>query len=103
MSNFLNDYAKHVEERAALMVVPQPLNAKQTSDLIELMCEDNPPQADFLMDLFENRIPAGVDEAAYVKATFLKSILDGKKCSLISREKAIEILGLCKVVIILIH
>lgn len=93
MSNFLNDYAKHVEERAALMVVPQPLNAKQTSDLIELMCEDNPPQADFLMDLFENRIPAGVDEAAYVKATFLKSILDGKKCSLISREKAIEILG----------
>ncbi|EJS90471.1 bifunctional aconitate hydratase 2/2-methylisocitrate dehydratase, partial [Pasteurella multocida subsp. multocida str. Anand1_buffalo] len=71
MSDFLQSYQQHVDERAALGIVPKPLDAEQTAQLIELL--KNPPadKADFLLNLFETRIPAGVDEAAYVKASFL--------------------------------
>ncbi|MFQ1015716.1 bifunctional aconitate hydratase 2/2-methylisocitrate dehydratase [Avibacterium paragallinarum] len=94
MSNFLQNYQKHIDERAAQGVVPKPLDAEQTAQLIELL--KNPPaeQADYLLELFKTRVPAGVDEAAYVKASFLAAIVNGTTHSpLISPESAVQILG----------
>ncbi|WED22378.1 bifunctional aconitate hydratase 2/2-methylisocitrate dehydratase [Vibrio sp. JC009] len=90
----LEAYRKHVEERASEGVVPKPLNAEQVSQLMELV--KNPPKGEeaFVLDLFENRIPPGVDEAAYVKAGFLTALAKNEVSSpLVSREKAAELLG----------
>ncbi len=90
----LEAYRKHAEERAAQGVVPQPLNEEQTAALVELL--KNPPagEEDFILDLITNRIPAGVDQAAYVKAGFLAAISKGETESpLINSVKAIELLG----------
>jgi len=90
----LEAYRKHVEERAAQGVVPQPLNAEQTAGLVELL--KNPPAGEeqFLLDLITNRVPAGVDEAAYVKAGFLAAVAKGEATSpLISKQHAVELLG----------
>ncbi|HIF9402112.1 TPA: bifunctional aconitate hydratase 2/2-methylisocitrate dehydratase [Photobacterium damselae] len=90
----LDAYRKHVAERAAEGGVPQPLNAEHVAALIELL--KNPPAGEeaFLVDLLENRIPPGVDEAAYVKAGFLAAITQGEAQSpLVSKEKAAELLG----------
>ena len=90
----LKDYRAHVAERAKQGIVPLPLNAEQVADLIELL--KNPPagEEEFLMELFTKRIPAGVDQAAYVKASFLAAIAKGEANSpLISDERSIEILG----------
>ncbi|MBW4017373.1 bifunctional aconitate hydratase 2/2-methylisocitrate dehydratase [Moraxella osloensis] len=90
----LENYRKHVENRAAQGIVPQPLNEQQTADLVELL--KNPPAGEeaTLIDLLENRIPPGVDQAAYVKAAFLAAIVKGETTSpLISKLKAIELLG----------
>jgi len=90
----LEAYRKHVEERAAQGVVPQPLNAEQTAGLVELL--KNPPagEEEFLVDLLTNRVPAGVDEAAYVKAGFLSALAKGETSSpLLSKQRAVELLG----------
>ncbi len=90
----LQAYRQHIAERAALGIPPLPLNAKQTGELIELL--KNPPAGEekTLVDLITHRIPAGVDDAAKVKASYLAAIALGKeKCSLISREQATELLG----------
>ncbi|SHF54117.1 bifunctional aconitate hydratase 2/2-methylisocitrate dehydratase [Vibrio gazogenes] len=90
----LEAYRKHVEERAAEGVVPKPLDAEQVSGLVELL--KSPPQGEeaFILDLLENRIPPGVDEAAYVKAGFLAAVAKGEVTSpLIDRVKATELLG----------
>ena len=90
----LEAYRKHVEERAAEGIVPKPLDAEQVAALVELL--KTPPQGEeeFILDLFVNRIPPGVDEAAYVKAGFLTAVAKGEAESpLISREKAAELLG----------
>ncbi|NAW98528.1 MULTISPECIES: bifunctional aconitate hydratase 2/2-methylisocitrate dehydratase [unclassified Vibrio] len=90
----LEAYRKHVVERAAEGVVPRPLNAEQVAGLVELL--KNPPQGEeaFMLDLLENRIPPGVDEAAYVKAGFLTAITKGEVSSpLVSRAKAAQLLG----------
>ena len=90
----LEAYRKHVEERAALGIVPRPLNAEQTAGLIELL--KNPPagEEEFLLDLLINRVPPGVDEAAYVKAGFLSAVAKGEATSpLLSKERAAELLG----------
>ncbi|MDD1782287.1 bifunctional aconitate hydratase 2/2-methylisocitrate dehydratase [Enterovibrio sp. ZSDZ35] len=90
----LEAYRKHVEERAAQGIVPKPLDAEQTAGLIELL--KNPPAGEeaVLIDLLENRIPPGVDEAAYVKAGFLSAVAVGEASSpLVSKEKAVELLG----------
>jgi len=90
----LEAYRKHVEERAAQGVVPQPLNAEQTAGLVELL--KNPPAGEeqFLVDLITNRVPAGVDEAAYVKAGFLSALAKGETSSpLLSKQRAVELLG----------
>lgn len=90
----LEAYRKHVAERAAEGVVPRALDAEQVAGLVQLL--KNPPQGEeaFVLDLLENRIPPGVDEAAYVKAGFLTAVTQGKVSSpLISRAKAAELLG----------
>ncbi|MDH2998608.1 aconitate hydratase B [Pasteurellaceae bacterium LFhippo2] len=92
--SFLTDYQKHVEERANQGVVPLPLNAEQTAQLIELLKDPPTDNADFLLELFETRIPAGVDEAAYVKASFLSALAKGDTSSpLISAQHAVKLLG----------
>ncbi|AOM41061.1 bifunctional aconitate hydratase 2/2-methylisocitrate dehydratase [Xenorhabdus hominickii] len=90
----LEEYRKHVAERAAQGIVPKPLDAAQAAALVELL--KNPPKGeeDFLLDLLTNRVPPGVDEAAYVKAGFLAAIAKGETASpLVTQEKAIELLG----------
>lgn len=90
----LEAYRKHIEERAALGIVPQPLNAEQTAGLVELL--KNPPAGEesVLLDLITNRIPPGVDEAAYVKAGFLSALAKGEATSpLIDKQRAVELLG----------
>lgn len=87
-------YRQHVEERAAQGLPPLPLDAEQTAALVELL--KNPPAGEgaALVDLLENRIPAGVDQAAYVKAAFLADITKGATLSpLVSPEHAVELLG----------
>lgn len=90
----LEAYREHVKERAEQGVVPQPLNPEQTADLVELL--KNPPagEEDFILDLITNRVPAGVDQSAYVKAGFLAAITKGEAESpLIDKVKATELLG----------
>ncbi|WP_145535069.1 bifunctional aconitate hydratase 2/2-methylisocitrate dehydratase [Yersinia alsatica] len=90
----LEEYRKHVAERAAEGIVPKPLDASQMAALVESL--KNPPagEEEFLLDLLINRVPPGVDEAAYVKAGFLAAIVKGEAHSLlITAEKAIELLG----------
>ena len=90
----LEAYRKHVEERAALGIPPLALSAQQTADLIELI--KNPPagEEEFLVDLITHRVPAGVDNAAKVKASYLAAVAFGEeKTPLISPEKATELLG----------
>jgi len=90
----LEAYRQHVEERAALGVPPKPLDDAQTADLVELL--KNPPAGEeaFLVDLLENRVPAGVDQAAYVKAAFLAALAKGDATSpLVSKERAVYLLG----------
>ncbi len=90
----LEAYRKHVEERAAQGIPPKPLDEKQAADLVELL--KNPPagEEDFLVELLTYRVPAGVDQAAYVKAGFLAAVAKGEATSpLIDKRKATELLG----------
>ena len=90
----LQTYRQHVAERAALGIPPLPLTAQQTAEVIELL--KNPPAGEeqFLLDLISNRVPAGVDDAAKVKASYLAAIAHGtEKNALISRARATELLG----------
>lgn len=90
----LEAYRKHVEERATQGIPAVPLDAEQTAELVALL--KNPPsgEEEFLLDLLKNRIPAGVDEAAYVKAGFLSAIVKGEASSpLIDKVFATELLG----------
>src|SRR5215213_1619895 len=90
----LQAYVDHVAERAALGIPPLPLSAKQTADLIELLKNPSAAEADFLLNLITHRVPAGVDDAAKVKASYLAAVAHGtEKCLIISREKATELLG----------
>ncbi|PHM44180.1 bifunctional aconitate hydratase 2/2-methylisocitrate dehydratase [Xenorhabdus szentirmaii] len=90
----LEEYRKHVAERAAQGIVPKPLDAAQTAALVELLKNPLEGEEDFLLDLLTNRVPPGVDEAAYVKAGFLAAIAKGETLSpLVTQEKAIELLG----------
>ncbi len=90
----LEAYRQHVAERAALGIPPLPLNVKQITEVIELI--KNPPagEGDFLVNLIAHRVPAGVDNAAKVKASYLAAVAHGtEKTPLLSREKATEFLG----------
>ncbi|BAY18287.1 bifunctional aconitate hydratase 2/2-methylisocitrate dehydratase [Anabaenopsis circularis NIES-21] len=90
----LESYRQHVAERAALGIPPLPLDAKQTSELCELL--KNPPKGEeqTLLHLLRDRVPPGVDPAAYVKAGFLTAIAKKEvKSSIISPIEAVELLG----------
>jgi aconitate hydratase 2/2-methylisocitrate dehydratase len=91
----LEAYRKHVAERAAEGVPPKPLNAEQVAGLVELL--KNPPagENEVLLDLITNRVPPGVDEAAYVKAAFLSAVAKGEDSSpLIDKPLAVKLLGM---------
>ena len=96
MRNFimLQAYRDHVKERAEQGIVPKPISAEQMTELVELI--KNPPEGetDFILDLITNRVPAGVDEAAYVKAAFLSAIAKGEDSSpIIDKVHAVKLLG----------
>jgi len=90
----LEAYRQHVAERAAQQIPPAPLSPEQVSGLVDLL--KNPPagEEDFLVELLTERVPPGVDEAAYVKAGFLSAVATGEtSCPLIDRQHAIRFLG----------
>ena len=90
----LEAYRAHVAERAALGIPPLPLSKQQTTELVALL--KNPPKGEeaTLVELITYRVPAGVDDAAKVKAEFLAKVAKGEEsCALISKEKATELLG----------
>lgn len=90
----LEAYRNHVAERAALGVPPLPLSAEQTADLCELLKAPPAGEETFLVELLRDRIPPGVDQAAYVKAGFLSAIAKGTATSpLVSPVYAVELLG----------
>ena len=92
--DFLQTYRNHVAERSVLGIPPLPLSAQQTGELIELLKTPPAGEEAFLVDLITHRIPAGVDAAAKVKASYLAAVAHGsEKCALISREKATQLLG----------
>ncbi|MFD0727122.1 bifunctional aconitate hydratase 2/2-methylisocitrate dehydratase [Lysobacter brunescens] len=87
-------YRQHVAERAALGIPPLPLTAQQTAEVIELLKAPPAGEESVLVDLITNRVPAGVDDAAKVKASYLAAVAFGtESCALISRERATELLG----------
>jgi aconitate hydratase 2/2-methylisocitrate dehydratase len=90
----LEAYRAHVAERAAQGLPPLPLNAEQVAALVELIKRPPAGEEDFLLDLLENRVPPGVDQAAYVKAAFLADVARGRaETPLICRQHAVQILG----------
>jgi len=87
-----NEYLKHVEERNSEGLPPLALNAKQTKAVIDHLIDGDDDS--FYLDLLTHRVPPGVDEAAYVKASFLNSVATGKqKCSAIDNKQATFLLG----------
>ena len=90
----LESYRQHVAERAALGIPPLPLSAKQTEELVGLLRTPPKGEEQTLVELLTHRVPAGVDDAAKVKAAFLSAVASGaEQNALISREKATELLG----------
>lgn len=90
----LKAYQIHVQERAAQQLPPLPLNAEQVAQVVELLKNPAADQADTLLDLITNRTPAGVDQAAYVKAAFLADIANGvAKSPLINPTHAVQLLS----------
>eukprot|EP00605_Chrysophyceae_sp_TOSAG23-4_P001393 GSChrysophyteH1.ASY1.ANO1.1513.1 assembled CDS len=94
LSAFKDAVDGHTAERAQLGVVAKPLDAEQTSNLCDLL--KNPPagEEDFLLHQLSHRVPPGVDEAAYVKASYLTSIAKGDASSpIVSPKLAVELLS----------
>jgi len=90
----LEAYCQHVADRAVQNIPPAPLSPEQVSDLVELLKSPPAGEEAFLVELLTERVPPGVDEAAYVKAGFLSALAKGEaSCDLIDREYAIRLLG----------
>ncbi len=90
----LEAYRKHVAEREEQGIPPQPLDAKQTTALLELLKSPPVGEEEFILDLITHRVPAGVDDAAYVKAGFLAAITKGEaESSLLNAKQALTLLG----------
>ncbi len=93
-SEFLQTYRSQAAERAQLGIPPLPLTALQTAEVIELLKNSPKGEEAFLLDLITHRVPAGVDDAAKVKASYLAAVAHGtEKCALISRVQAAQLLG----------
>ena len=89
----INEYRLHAQERAEQNIPPLPLDAEQTAALVDLLKQDN-DESEFLLDLLKERVPAGVDQSAYVKAGFLADITTDKAQSpYINKVAAVKILG----------
>mmetsp|Transcript_9558 Transcript_9558/g.21121 ORF Transcript_9558/g.21121 Transcript_9558/m.21121 type:complete len:938 (-) Transcript_9558:86-2899(-) len=93
-ADFLAEYSQGVESRAAEGLPPLPLKAAQVASLVDALKATPASDASDLVELLRERVPPGVDEAAYVKAAFLKDLAQGKvECPSISREEAVKLLG----------
>ena len=89
----LNEYKAHVDERAAQNIPPLPLDADQTAQLADLLKSEH-EESELLLHLLKERVPAGVDQSAYVKAAFLADITTGETSSpYITKSDAVRILG----------
>ena len=89
----LEDYKKHCKEREEMGIPPLPLSAEQTADVVNLLKKEH-QENELLLHLLKERVPAGVDDAAYVKAGFLSDLTKGETESpYISKEDAVAILG----------
>ena len=89
----INEYKLHVQERAEQNIPPLPLDTEQTAALVDLL-KNNHDESEFLLELLKERVPAGVDQAAYVKAGFLADITTDKTQSpYIEKVEAVKILG----------
>ncbi|HTL15185.1 MAG TPA: aconitate hydratase B, partial [Thermomonas sp.] len=87
-------YRQHEAERAALGIPPLPLTPQQTADVVELLKNPPPGEEAFLLDLLAHRVPAGVDDAAKVKASYLAALAFGSETNpLVPRARATELLG----------
>ena len=90
----LEAYRAHVAERAALGIPPLPLTKQQTQELVELLKSPTKGDESMLVELITHRVPAGVDDAAQIKAKFLTELAQGtQKCALIDRKRATELLA----------
>lgn len=93
-STLRTNYEGHAAERRATGIVPKPLDAEATTELTKMLVQPPADEKDFLLDLLVNRVPPGVDEAAYVKAGFLSAVARGETVSpIVSPEYATELLG----------
>ena len=94
VSTFLQRYSEHVAERAALGIVPKPLDAAQAAEVVQLLEKPAEGEAEQLLELLEQRVPPGVDEAAYVKAGFLAAVTRGDAASpVVTKQHAVRLLG----------
>ena len=94
LETLLKDYNDHVADRASKSIPPLPLDAAQTNTVTELLEIAKPSESKYLLNLLKNRVPPGVDEAAYVKASWLTAIANGEKsCQFVDPQEAIKILG----------
>ncbi len=87
-------YREHVAEREAMGIPPKPLSAEEVAGLVELLKSPPAGEEEVILDLITNRVPPGVDEAAYVKAAFLSALVKGDVSSpIIAKDAAIKLLG----------
>ncbi|NNC54636.1 MAG: aconitate hydratase B, partial [Pseudomonadales bacterium] len=94
MPDMLAEYRQHEAERAAQGIPAKPLSPAQVASLVELLKSPPAGEGDFLVELIANRVPPGVDQAAYVKAGFLSAVAKGEeRCELISPSRALAMLG----------
>lgn len=90
----LDTYREHIKEREQQGVVPKPLSAEWTNELVDALKNPAAGDEEFLLDLIANRVPPGVDEAAYVKAAFLAALVKGEVSSpIIDKKAGVELLG----------
>ena len=93
-SSFLADYRTAAAEREALGIPALPLTAPETQALTELLQAPPAGEETFLLHLLSERIPPGVDEAAYVKASWLSAVAQGNTSSpLVSPAEAVQLLA----------
>ena len=94
LETLLKDYKDHEAERAAKGIPPLPLNAELTNYITKLLEDSHEAEIEYLLELLKNRVPPGVDEAAYIKASWLTAIVNNEKfCKIINPLEAIELLG----------
>jgi aconitate hydratase 2/2-methylisocitrate dehydratase len=93
-STFLADYRAAAAGREALAVPALPLSAGEAAALTELLAAPPAGEEAFLLHLLCERIPPGVDEAAYVKASWLLAVAKGEAASpLVSPVQAVQLLA----------